>query len=71
MLKSLDKDKTVDEFKNQILNDITSYVNSTQVINGSNFLAVVLTSDDINPEEQLKKGISAFDLGNCTNEIKE
>ena len=71
MLKSLDKDKTVDEFKNQILNDITSYINSTQVINGSNFLAVVLSSDDINPEEQLKKGISAFDLGNCTNEIKE
>ena len=29
--KSLDKDKTVDEFKNQILSDITSYVNSSKV----------------------------------------
>ena len=32
---------------------------------------MVLTSDDIKPEEQLKKGISAIDLGNCTNVLKE
>ena len=48
-----------------------SYVNSTKVINGSNFLAVILSSDNINPEEQIKNGISAVDLGNCTNILKE
>ena len=25
----------------------------------------------MNPEEQIKKGISAVELGNCTKEIKE
>ena len=52
------------------MNDITSYVNSSKVFNGSNFLAVVLTSDNMDPEEQLKNGISAVDLGECTQIIK-
>ena len=71
IIKSFDKFTKIDEFKNQIRNDITSYVNSSKVINGSNFLAIVLSSDNINPEEQLKNGISAFNLGNCTNVLKE
>ena len=64
---------TVTEFKNVIRNEITSFVNTneTKVINGTNFKAVVLTSDKMNPEEQLKKGISAVDLGNCTQQIKD
>ena len=62
---------TIEDFKNEIRNDIASYVNSSKVINGSNFLAVVLSSDNIIPEEQLKNGISAVDLGNCTNIMKE
>ena len=69
--KIIDSETTLNEFKDQIRNDIVSYVNSSNVINGSNFLAMVLTSDDIKPEEQLKKGISAIDLGNCTNVLKE
>ena len=69
--KLIDSNITVNDFKNHIKDDITSYVNSSKVINGSNFLAVILSSDDMNPEEQLKKGISAFDLGNCTNVLKE
>ena len=32
---------------------------------------MVLSSDDMNPKEQIKKGISAIDLGNCTEQIKE
>ena len=32
---------------------------------------MVLSSDNIEPEEQIKNGISAIDLGNCTNVIKE
>ena len=71
LISSFGLDMAVNDFKNQIKNDISSYVNSSKVINGSNFLAVVLSSDDINPEDQLKNGISTFDLGNCTNVIKE
>ena len=32
---------------------------------------MILLSNDINPEDQIKKGISGIDLGNCTNVIKE
>ena len=70
-IKSFDSDITAKDFKVQIKGDITSYVNSSKVINGSNFLAVVMSSDKMNSEEQLKNGISAVDLGNCTNVIKE
>ena len=70
-IKSFDSDITAKDFKDQIRGDIASYVNSSKVINGSNFLAVVMSSDKMNPEEQLKNGISAVDLGNCTNIIKE
>jgi len=62
---------TAIEFKNYIKDSIYSYANSSKVINGSNFLAIISTSDEINPEEQLKNGISSFDLGNCTNVLKE
>ena len=60
-----------DEFKNQILTNITAFVNSSALINGSDFIAVILSSHEMDPKEQLKKGISAVDLGNCTKEIKE
>ena len=59
------------DFKSQISNNITAFVNSSFLINGSDFLAVILNSDDLNPEEQLKLGISAIDLGNCTETIKD
>ena len=64
-------DKNISEFKNMIKDNIISYVNSTKVINGTNFLAMVLSSDNMKPEDQLKSGISAIDLGNCTNILKE
>ena len=62
---------TIDEFKYQIRKNISSYINSSKIIDGSNFLATILSSDDINPLIQLNNGISAFDLGNCTNVLKE
>ena len=37
----------------------------------TNFKAVVLPSDEMKPKEQLKKGISAIDLGNWTEVLKE
>ena len=71
IIKDFNENTKIDEFRNQIIKDIGSYVNSSKVINGSNFHAVILTSDDFNPEEQFKKGISTFNLGNCTNVLKE
>ena len=53
IFKSFSQDITLDEFKNQISNDIVSYFNSSKVINGSNFLAVVLTSDQITQKNSL------------------
>ena len=69
--KEIDSEVTLIEFKNKIKNNIISYINSSKVINGTNFLAMILLSNDINPEDQIKKGISGIDLGNCTNVIKE
>ena len=71
IFKSIDKELKADDFKTTVRKNISSYVNSSNVINGSNFLAVVLSSDNMHPEDQLKYGISAVDLGNCTNVIKE
>ena len=70
VFNSFDTETTLAEFKNQISSNITSYVNSFRVITGANFLAMVLSSDNMDPQEQLKNGISAVDLGNCTNAIK-
>ena len=70
IFKSFSPKTTSSEFKAQIMNNISSFVNSSAVINGSDFLAVVFSSKDMNPEEQLKNGISAVDLGNCTQVIK-
>ena len=64
---------TSSEFKKQIEN-ITAFinsVNSSKVINGSDFIALILSSNDMNTTAQIEKGISAIDLGNCTNVIKD
>ena len=71
IIKKTYEQTSSEEFKEQLLNNITAFVNSSEFINGSDFLAVVLSSDDMDPKEQLKKGISAIDLGNCTEQIKE
>ena len=34
-------------------------------------MAIIISSDDINPEEQIKNGISPVDLGNCIDELKK
>ena len=44
---------------------------SYELINGSDFIAMVLSSDDMDPKEQIEKGISAINLGNCIDKIKE
>ena len=52
IFKSFSPNISSSEFLNQIMNNITSYVNSSKVINGTNFLAMPLSSDKIAPEEQ-------------------
>ena len=54
-----------------ILIEYVSSLNFPNLFNGTNFLAAILSSKEINHEELLKKGISFFDLGNCTNVLKE
>ena len=71
ILTPIGQNTSSSEFKSQISNNITAFVNSSKVYNGSDFIAVILTTDDLDPKEQLKKGISAIDLGNCTQTIKE
>ena len=71
VIKPFDINTLLDEFKEQIESDITLYINSSKLINGSNFLSIISTSDKISPDEQLNKGISSFYFGNCTNVIKE
>ena len=68
-------DKTTSsEFKEQIMNNITDFINkanSSNLFNGSDFMVIIIPSDNTDPKDQLKNGISAIDLGNCTNVIKE
>ena len=65
---------TSSEFKEQIMKNISAFIkeeNSSKIFNGSYFIALILSSDNMNTKEQIDKGISAIDLGNCTNVIKE
>ena len=71
VIKSFDANTTLVEFKNQIHNDITLYINSSNFIECSDFLAIISPLDELNPEIQLENGITSFDLGNCTSIIKD
>ena len=48
----------------QIINDITLYTDASLFFNGKDFLPMILSSDSLEPEEQFKKVIISFDLGN-------
>ena len=71
ILKHFDQTTSLSDFKDQIINDITSLVDSSYVINGSDFIAMVFSSDDMDPKDQIKKGRSAIDLCDCTKVIKK
>ena len=53
-----------------IFDFITSNI-TTSVINNSEVIQFISTSDKMSIEEQLKEGISPIDLGDCTDTIKE
>ena len=58
-------------FKEIISNNISSFVDSTKVINGSDFKAQIIQSSDLDPKEQIKNGISGLDLGDCIEVLKK
>ena len=70
IVKTIDALTSINEFKYQIMNNITEFANSSKIINGSDFIAVISYSDNMNTEEQIKNGKSVVDLGNCTQTIK-
>jgi len=70
-LAKLDDDATPSQFKDMITNNLTLYVDSKRVINGSNFKAQIISSSDLDPIEQIKNGISGLDLGNCITILKK
>ena len=45
---------TPDEFKTEIIRDIISHVNSTTTINCTSFVAMILSSNDMNADSQIK-----------------
>ena len=61
---------SLSDLKSIINNNISEFLNSSFLINASDYLAVILSSDDMEPKDQIKLGISAVDLGNCTQSIK-
>ena len=69
------KNTSLSEFKAQIMKrsilSLINAVDSSEIIDGSDFIALIFLLDSINPKEQIEKGISAIDLGNCTNVLKE
>ena len=58
------------EFIDIIFQNITNFVDPDTVINGSNFKAQIIASNDIDPVEQIKNGISGLDLGDCIEILK-
>ena len=53
VIKPFDMGTILGEFKEQIESNITLYINSSKLINCSNFLSIISSSNEINPEEQL------------------
>ena len=71
LLKNVDQTTSLSEFKSLMIKNISTLTNSSNIINGSDFIAMIYSVDDMEPKDQLKKGISAIDLGNCTRIIKD
>jgi len=71
----VDEDNTqlisLEEFQSKIDDNIIETMNISKFFNGSNFKAIILSSNNLHPKHQLDLGISAVDLGKCTQIIKE
>jgi uncharacterized membrane protein len=74
IIKSFDKTTLLSDFKIQVMDNIISYANlfnSSILINGYDFIAIFLSSNEINQKERLKNGISSIDLGNCPQVLQK
>ena len=69
-LSKLDDSITPAVFRKMISSNLSEYIDSSKVINGSNFKAQIIPSSKLDPLEQIKQGISGIDLGNCINILK-
>jgi hypothetical protein len=54
-----------------ISSNIYSFVDSSTIINCSDFKALIISSEDLDPKEQIKNGISGLDFGNCLELLKD
>ena len=61
---------SISDFKEIIYSNITSFIDSSSILEFSNFKALIMPSININPAEQLKKGISGLDLHDCIQKLK-
>ena len=68
---SFQNETTSSNFKEIVLSDISNFVDESKIIRFSNFKAQILSTKDIDPIEQVKKGISGIDLGECIDTLKE
>ena len=71
ILKLISQTLSSTEFKDIISNDISSFVNSSAIINCSDFKALIISSEDLDPKEQIKNGISGIEFGNCIEVLKD
>ena len=69
--KKEDKCNNLDIFKNELLTNISDYINSPHALNGSNCEAKILKSDDIGINDSVKINISEIFLGACPKILKE
>ena len=61
---------TPQEFKDIIFKNISNYIDPNNVINGTNFIAQIISANDVDPVVQIKNGISGLDLGDCIEVLK-
>ena len=59
------------EFQSKLTDNIIIFKNSSTLINGTDFIATIISSNNLDPKDQLNMGISAIDLGSCTQILKE
>ena len=68
---SFQEETTSSDFKETVLSDISNFVDESKIISFSNFKAQIIATKDIDPIEQVKKGISGIYLGECVDTLKE
>ena len=65
----LNENITKSEFKENLLNNILC-IDLSSIINGFDFIAFILSSDNNGQHEEINKGISGLNLDNCVSELK-